>query len=663
MSEKSVFTRNFNDPSRKAPGAESRPAIWIRCVRRRTVRTAVLLGMALSIYGCITPIGVRQVPTDISYREMTANALGNRSLSQDTQVVLYRFGLLERFDKEPEAVIALLQEKASGDPRTDLRFALAEMSYLHGRTLEKRGIFYPNWSQPYDYYLLSAVYAYYFLFGEGGKELADPYDRRFQTAVDLYNLALGKGLATGPGGRLEFRDGLRQLPIGKLMISIDTSGLPFSLDGFANFLPSDDYTVYGLSVRNRNPGIGLPLIALHKKTPVYPLGPAIPLTAFLRISGDVEDLGVRNIRATLEFHSAYKDTTISVNGQKVPLETDTTAPLAYKLSDASLWRQLGPRRFIFGGQEKPKLLMIQPYGRGRIPVVFIHGTASSPLWWAEMFNTLYSDPVLHDRFQFWFYMYDSNIRIPISAASLRDILTATVKKIDPEGTDAALKEMVLVGHSQGGLLAKLSVVDTGDRLWDAISKVSLKDLSAPPKLKNELQKEFFIEPLPFVKRVVFISTPHRGSFRASSWVRSVLRRIVTLPADILTTNPKEYLTVLNELKIPPELRTQVLTSVDSMSPDSPVLKALVEIPVAPGIESHSIIAVLPEYADLKAGNDGVVNYSSAHIDGVESEFIVRDQHSCQENPLVIEEVRRILLEHLAAFSNSPGTPPAATQAQ
>jgi pimeloyl-ACP methyl ester carboxylesterase len=509
---------------------------------------------------------------------------------------------------------------------------------------------------------MSAVYSYYYLFAERGKELADPYDRRFQTAVDMYNRALGKSLATGKEGNLVLQDEIRQMPIGNLEISLKWKAEPWPLENFEGFLPADDYAVYGFSLRARTPGIGMPLIALHKKTPEYPGGPAIPLTAFLRVTGDVQDFKDKTVAASLEIYSGYKETTLVANGQKVPLETDTTTPLAYKLSDAYLWSQLGPRRFIFGGEERPKLIMIQPYGAGRIPVVFIHGTASNPLWWAEMFNTLYSDPVLHDRFQFWFFMYNSSLRVPISAAALRDILTATVEKLDPDGKDPALHEMVLVGHSQGGLLAKMSVVRTGDTLWQALSTVSLKDLKAKPEVKKELQKNFFIEPLSFVKRVVFISTPHRGSFRASSWVRTILHRIITLPGDILSTNPKEYVKVLEQSKIPPELRTQVLTSVDSMSPENPVLKALAEIPVAPGVKAHSIIAVLGE-GDPTKGNDGVVEYSSAHIEGVESEFIVRDQHSCQGNPVVIEEVRRILLEHLGSVSNSPGTPEATTPTQ
>ena len=652
MSEDLLITASYYRAPGRIQAVELSWRFWSRNLRTWPMRAALILTLAVSLSGCIAPIGVRKVPSDITYRETTANALGSNMLSNDSQIVLYRFDLLERFYKDPAAVIALLQEKASKDPRRDLRFALAEMSFFYGKTLEKRGIFYPTWAEPYDYYLMSAIYSYYYLFGESEKELGDPYDRRFQIAVSLYNRALGKALATGKDGKLVFQDEIRQLPIGNLEISVKWKAQSWPLEDFEGFLPADDYSVYGFSIRVRSPGLGMPLIALHKKTPEYPGSPAIPLTAFLQVTGDVQDFNEKTVAASLEIYSGYKETTVVANGHKVPLETDTTTPLAYKLSDDYLWSQLGPRRFIFGGEERPKLIMVQPVSPGRIPVVFIHGTASNPLWWAEMFNTLYSDLVLQDRYQFWFFMYNSSIRVPTSAAALRDILTATVAKLDPEGKDPALHEMVLVGHSQGGLLEKMSVVDTGDKLWRGITKVSLNDLKAKPEFKKELQREFFIEPLPFVKRVVFMSTPHRGSFRASSWVRNILRRIVTLPGDILSTHPKEYFQVLEQGNIPPEMRHQVLTSVDFMSPANPTLKALSEIPVAPGIKAHSIIAVLPEYSDYTKGNDGVVQYSSAHIEGVESEFIVRDQHSCQGNPLVIEEVRRILLEHLASVSES-----------
>ena len=90
----------------------------------------------------------------------------------------------------------------------------------------------------------------------------------------------------------------------------------------------------------------------------------------------------------------------------------------------------------------------------------------------------------------------------------------------------------------------------------------------------------------------------------------------------------------------------MITSADSMSPDNPILKTLAEIPLAPGVKGHSIIAVRGD-GDPKLGYDGVVKYASAHLEGMASEFIVRSGHSSQLNPLAIDEVRRILVENPA----------------
>ena len=95
-----------------------------------------------------------------------------------------------------------------------------------------------------------------------------------------------------------------------------------------------------------------------------------------------------------------------------------------------------------------------------------------------------------------------------------------------------------------------------------------------------------------------------------------------------------------------------------MSPDNKYLLALAEIPTAPGVTSHSIIAVQGN-GDYHEGKDGLVAYSSAHVDYAASEFIVRSFHSCQDKPPTIEEVRRILLEHLSALPGQALPPPPA----
>jgi hypothetical protein len=84
-----------------------------------------------------------------------------------------------------------------------------------------------------------------------------------------------------------------------------------------------------------------------------------------------------------------------------------------------------------------------------------------------------------------------------------------------------------------------------------------------------------------------------------------------------------------------------------MSPRNPFVRALANVPVAPGVAVHSIVGVEGP-GPVDTGDDGVVEYESAHIDGVESEVVVRWNHSLQARPQTIEEVRRILTVHAAA---------------
>jgi pimeloyl-ACP methyl ester carboxylesterase len=614
-------------------------------------RLGLFILSSFMLFGCATPVGVTKVGTDRAYQQINANATTGPMLSPETKIVLNRFDLLGQFDKDPAAVIALLHERTIQDPRRDLRFALAELSFLRGKQLEQKMTINGKPTGAADYYLLAAVFAYDYLLGPGSEEHSDPYDPRTQMVADLYNLALGKGFATGKDGRLEFKNGVRVMPIGRLEISLNLDKLSSRLEDFDNFLPADDYTVYGLTVRNRTSGLGLPLIALHKGTPEHHGGLVSPVTVFLRIAGEISSQNDKTTGASLEFYYAYDDTEMTVNGRTVSLETDSTASLAYQLSNDNIWKEFGLGQFLSGGK-KQRLIIIQPYQPGRIPVVFIHGTASSPLWWAEMWNTLRSDPALRRHYQFWFLMYNSSIPVPFSAADFRLTLMETVAKLDPEGKDPAMHEMVLIGHSQGGLLAKMSVVNSGDAIWRSISDVSPEDLKTTPEIKKLMREYFYVEPLPFVKRVVFIATPHRGSFRTTSWVRRMIRGLVTLPLDPLTTDPIEYLNVSKQLKLPTEMRGRMLTSIDSLSAFSPVLQTLVKLPITPDVKANSIIAVEGD-GDPTKGNDGVVAYTSAHLDGVESEYIVRSEHSCQSNPFTIEEVRRILLLHLASLEKIP----------
>ena len=609
--------------------------------------------LTLHLFACATPIGVNKVELREAYQNINTNVLNASSISSDTIIVLNRYDLFDRSGKDTAAVISQLHEKARKDTRRDILFALAELSFFHGEQLKKTPSPGDHGLAP-DYFLMSAIYAYHYLLGKVGEDAPGPYDRRFRIASDLYNRALALSLATGKDNNLEFKEGVRRLPVGEINLSFDKDSLGMPIEDFQSFLPADDYAVRGLTVRNRTAGLGSPLIAIQKKTEKIPRGRSVPVTAFLKVEGDVSALGGNSASASLELYSGFEETETTVKGLKVPLETDSTTPIAYQLNDAPVW-DLGRKLFLRPGKQKSEIILIQPYQRGRIPLVFVHGTASSPVWWAEMWNTLSADPILRKRFQFWFFFYNSSLPLLSSASDLRSILSDTVAELDPKGHDPALRQMVVVGHSQGGLLTKFSVVKSGDAFWRSMSDKNIEDLDTPPAMKLLLRKWAFIEPLPFVKRVVYIATPFRGSFRAQDWVRSIIERLVSIPAsvlalpyDVVAGNPNIVSDLFSQLELPFEVSNKIPTSVDGMSPTNPVLQTLAKMPVVPGVKTHSIIAIKGN-DEPPNGNDGVVEYKSAHQGGAESEYIVRSPHSCQGHPLTIEEVRRILLEHLKSI--------------
>jgi hypothetical protein len=145
--------------------------------------------------------------------------------------------------------------------------------------------------------------------------------------------------------------------------------------------------------------------------------------------------------------------------------------------------------------------------------------------------------------------------------------------------------------------------------------------------------------------VVFVATPHHGALLATGRLGAIAAWLVTLPVAVFGELGEAVASTGDE-KLVAALRRPP-TAVDNMSPENPALQILESIPVPSRIPAHSIIAVEGDGPN-EEGDDGVVDYRSAHIDEAVSERVVRWDHSCQGQPEVIEEIRRILLEHAAA---------------
>ena len=630
--------------------------------RRPAVACVAIVVAAFLFAGCVAPIGADRVTMRQAYNQVDASALLNGKPSADTVAILHRYDLDRLAARQPDEAVRQLHQKALATGERDMLFALAEMSYVAGGQI-RRSVKPWDPRDARDYYLGSAVYAWLFLFGEGPDAVPSAFDRRFRAACDLYNYGLGLALtewrSTNALVRLE--GGRRRLPVGEIELQLDAAHLGTPVEQFDQVLLADQFLVRGFSVRNREPGIGAPLICVRPFNPEFGLRASDPATVLLRGPASLADLRANDRACSLEVYSAFDYSAVAVGDARVPLETDLTTFRAYTLTQSRIWR-LGKLGFLAPAERIPsQLILSQPFEPDRIPLVLVHGTFSSPVTWAEMANTLIADPVLRRRYQIWSFIYGSGNPLVYSIADLRAALTSRVQQLDPQGTNVALRQMVVIGHSQGGLLTKCTAIDTGDRLWHTLSTNRLEDLKMEEAQRAELRRFVFYEPLPFVKRVVFIATPHRGSYLSSSLARRLGRRLVSLPS-ALVSRGTDMLHLSAGSEVGRFMRGKMPTSLDGMSPKNPALLAMAEIPVVPQIKAHSIIPVLDE-SDLPAGRDGVVSYTSAHVDYVESEFIVRSKHSCLNQPATIEEVRRILHEHLdqlprrtpkAASTVSPG---------
>ena len=140
---------------------------------------------------------------------------------------------------------------------------------------------------------------------------------------------------------------------------------------------------------------------------------------------------------------------------------------------------------------------------------------------------------IREHFQFWFFSYDTGNPIPYSALLLREALRDAVAKVDPDRTRSGLRRMVVIGHSQGGLLAKMLVVDPGTSFWDGFSRKPLDAAGRARRDPKDLaRRTLFFEHSPFVNRVIFLATPQRGSYVAGFSVCTMIGRLVRLPLSL-----------------------------------------------------------------------------------------------------------------------------------
>ncbi len=400
-----------------------------------------------------------------------------------------------------------------------------------------------------------------------------PSDPRYRQAMEIYNgsvdhlirAAMTRGhIQPQEGEVISFKFHGREE---KLRIVLKDS--PWKSSDVHKILLASDFEVSGLDQEFNQYGLGVPLIGVREASDklkdrapqerFYPTEMAFPLTAFLVPNSRLLDPNVdieKTRVCTLWLIDPVQQRTVGIGENKLALEIDLTTPLAY------MWSRTDLDRFRWTGLLRPEkgldranLLLLRPYEPGKIPVVMVHGLISTPLAWIPMINGLQRKPEIQKHYQFLLYMYPTGVPVPIAAASLREDLIQAKQMYDPDGRDPAFDRMVLLGHSMGGLLSHMMVLDSADKLWRLYSDRSFdNEIIGPREVIEELRQYLFFKPLPFVSRVVFLATPHRGSDMSHGVIGRVGTSLISDPDNIhklLARLVKENQDAFDTQKVPP----------------------------------------------------------------------------------------------------------------
>ena len=622
---------------------------------RRLLPVCLLCLLLLSVLSGCARIGVRPVALNDRAGQLERTALSSDRPSERTLHFLRQRDLEATLAADPETMLRGLDGEARAERDREAVFALAELCYVqatHSRSDPEKAAMY---------YLSSAVYAYLYLFDAAFKPNLDIYHPYSRQAMEFYNRSLANYVLYARDAGLAYAKG-RELPwlMGRVRLAERRSELTFSPEEVESYHLAYEFEVKGLSPQQVRLGIGVP-IAVVRRPSEGEVGSAaerfIPkvrqtyaASLFLRFdpAASKNKYGAMVYDADLEIHDPMKTDVLEVAGARVPMEIDLTTPLAFMMQNSPEPNGLEGMMNPAAWEKFTRLYMLQPYDPDKIPVVFVHGLMSAPTTWAPMFNGLMGDPELRARYQFWYFRYPTGNPMLFSAAALRASLEEVRHAFDPSGQNPNFNAMVVVGHSMGGLLTKTLVLDSGDALWANVSKKKLEDLPLSPDDRTVLRDALYFTHRPYVSRVVFISTPHRGSELALGVIANIGRALISLPLTVL--KPLGAVTAALVRSAHAGGNSSIAsgrgsTGIDSLSPKNPNLKTLAELPMT--VPYHSIIGN-EKKADTPGGTDGVVPYWSSHLDGAVSEKIVHSGHSAQDHPLAIREVRRILLEHLAA---------------
>ncbi|WP_414612015.1 esterase/lipase family protein [Stenotrophomonas muris] len=655
-------------------------------------RTTLIITVLLTLGGCAT---LRQFGPSVQVASVTpgqyialkrGDILTSGKLSAATTETLRVAGLDEGVCAKPGLPCIEAMESSIVVREEDKRSSLAELWLQHAMTLPAPKREYSasgraktaiteldaDFQPRLDAWMQVARQAYAYLFFTERTANQRGFEDRQTQVRDYYNLAvqeasvqLYNAYATG---RVHSQASHFQLGRWTFVLAPSGEASPLDTRTPTELVPAASLSFTGtLRSVHRRDGFGAELVAVmddpagSTATPPSAATPAAQasttaaqswsempspsMTVLLRFSGKNLWEVLHDDEPELEIHDPYQVSEVTLHGQQVPLAANFTAGYALWLARSNFSHQ--SLRSLFGGKggiDAPHLYMMQPYDPNRRVLLMIHGLASSPEAWVNVANELMRDDEIRQDFQVWQFYYPTNMPIAMSHDAMRHTLAEVLKHFDPSGKAQASHDMVLVGHSMGGVIARLMVSSSGDHLVDTLLATAQMTPAQRELLRTKGAPVLTFLPEPEVSRVVFIATPHRGTDVAGTRLGRWIGRLVRLPLTVL----EDVATLANDGQIDHNdgKHGYQMNSIQNLDKDDPFVRAVADLPMSPKVHYHSIIARAKADGPLEKTDDGLVPYWSSHLPHAVSEKVIVSGHSVQEATPAIVELRRILHEDM-----------------
>ena len=511
----------------------------------------------------------------------------------------------------------------------------------------------------------SIRYSYAYLF----KTERQPQDRIFNNRQvqirDFYNQALAKFIAL----EVQNTKSPSVIKAGDSTYTFDFSHYPELEKNIPEALLSTyNMNFSGLRSINRRDGFGAEFVTILKEPtkaeedkyivdPVHHkysngMNPNIHKPRYLAVSITAQPEGnesvdsiLHNPNFKLKVFDPYSTEKIDVSGKSYPLAANFSAPYGLWLAE----NNLGAAAYLsLIDRDKrltmPHLYMLEPYNPNKKVIVLVHGLASSPEAWIRLTNDIMGDNALREHYQVWQIFYSTNMPILESRFQINTIINQGFESIDQKSASA--KDAVLIGHSMGGIIARLLVSDQNlsSNAQKMLKNRQFNRFKDDPVFNARLN----IQSVPNFNRAIFISAPHRGTDYADRWFTRAARKVIKLPGAFLgaladSVDEKN----LNPKKILKDIDGGLIQNGPSdLSHNSKFTQLTENVMPKKGMIYHSIMGNITNSNDPDIMTDGIVPYRSSHLDGAVSEKIIKGGHSIQQTPEAVLELRRILKLHL-----------------